>query len=88
MENGNRKLVEYGGDGFCGQRENGQYKVVFGEESKVFGKLSEAKKFYDGLKCEKAIWSVNGLELLDAMVYEFEYEGPKFLQEHEDKKRI
>jgi hypothetical protein len=61
-----KKLTYYGGDGFGGCREDDPYKVIDGESSRLFGKFSEAKRFYDSLKGERFFWDLRRGELLDA----------------------
>ena len=66
----NKELIDYGGVGFNFSKENGDFVVkAFGEEFE-FKKLSEAKKYYDNINDEKAIWDRTGMpELLDCKVY-------------------
>ena len=65
-----QKLVYYGGDGYDYSPENGIYLIKYQSDNehkeKEFSKLSEARKFYDNLFCEKAFWDMNTIpELLD-----------------------
>jgi len=62
------KLSYYGGDGYSGQPEKGFYKVV-STTTRLFGSLSAARKYYDSLNAEKALWAMKGLELLEAHTF-------------------
>jgi hypothetical protein len=66
-----KKLRNYGGQGFTYSPECGDYRVKFGGDKEIrFIKLSVARKFYDNLHDEKAIWDMNGLpELLDCHTF-------------------
>ena len=67
----NKKLVDYGGQGFAFSKENGKFEVQATSSIKVFTQLSEARKYYDSLNEEKAIWDITGMpELLDCQVFE------------------
>ena len=52
-----KKLEYYGGQGFGYSNENGKFEVR-ANKTKLFTKLSEAKKYYDSLNEEKAIWDI------------------------------
>jgi len=56
------------GQGYGYSNENGRFSVM-SKGVKFFDKLSEAKKYYDGIKGGKAIWDVsNGIpELIDCV---------------------
>lgn len=63
------KLKYYGGSGFSYSNKNGKYEVRYKELVKKFTDLEKAKKFFDSLDEEKAIWDVSGLsELLSCYV--------------------
>jgi hypothetical protein len=64
------KLIYYGGEGYSYSKEIGKYSVRYGETEKKFNRLSLAIKYYDSLKCEKAIWNDNTYSLLDCYVIE------------------
>ncbi len=49
------KLEYYGGNGYKGLREIGDYEVVT-DERKRFTKLSEARTYYNSLNEPKALW--------------------------------
>ena len=67
----NKKLVDYGGQGFRFSKENGKFEVKATSTIKIFTKLSEARNYYDSLNEEKAIWDITGMpELLDCQVFE------------------
>jgi len=59
------KLIYYGGEGYSYSKEIGNYSVRHGETEKKFSRLSLSIKYYDSLKCEKAIWNDNTHSLLD-----------------------
>lgn len=64
------KLFYYGGDGFGGLKEEGNYVIKVGsnplDEAEVsFKSLSEAKAFYDDLDGPKAFWDRDSMELID-----------------------
>jgi len=65
------KLKHLSGDGFEHFNEDGKFEVKSkGNEIKEFNKLSEAKKYYDSLNEEKAIWDITLIpELIDCQVY-------------------
>ena len=52
-----KKLKYYGGVGFLFSKENGLFEVK-ANANKVFRKLSSAKKYYESLHEEKAIWDI------------------------------
>jgi hypothetical protein len=65
----NKKLKHYGGQGYEYSKENGKFEVR-AKETKVFYILSEAKKYYENLNEEKAIWDLTRLpELIDCHTY-------------------
>jgi hypothetical protein len=60
-----KKLKYYGGQGYYYSNENGKFEVK-SKEIKIFNKLSEARKYYDSLNEEKAIWDITKIpELLE-----------------------
>lgn len=61
-------LQYYGGDGFSGVKEEGIFEVK-ASQNKTFDKLSEARKYYDGLNEEKALWNAKTMELLETHFY-------------------
>jgi hypothetical protein len=62
MEN---ELEYYGGNGYLGVPEYGRYKVK-AKETKKFVSLTNARKYYDSLNEEKALWDLSGApELLE-----------------------
>jgi len=67
-----KSLRHYGGDGFCGCREDDPYKVADGMAIRVFSKFSEAKCFYDSLNGERFFWDLRRGELLDAWSFQEE----------------
>jgi len=61
-----KKLTNIGGQGYSYSNEDGKFEVI-GNDVKVFTKLSEAKKYYNSLRVEKAIWDLTSIpELLEA----------------------
>ena len=66
-----KKLKYYGGQGFESSKENGLFEVK-ASKNKVFTKLSEAKKHYESLNEEKAIWDISTQcsELLEAHYFD------------------
>lgn len=65
-----KKLKYYGGQGYDYSKENGKFKVKVGGKQILFTKLSEAKKYYESLNQEKAIWDVSGMpELLECHTF-------------------
>lgn len=65
------QLEYYGGDGIESVfSDNGKFEVHFGGDKnniRVFVSLKEAKRFYDSLNEEKALWDVTRIpELLEA----------------------
>ena len=65
-----KKLKSYGGQGYGYSSEVGKFEVR-AKEVKEFTKLSEAKKYYENLNEEKAIWDLTGMfgELIDCHTY-------------------
>jgi len=64
-----RKLKNYGGQGYGYSKEIGKFEVK-SSFNKTFDRLSEAKKYYESLNEEKAIWDrTNGAELIDCHTY-------------------
>lgn len=64
-----KKLKYYGGQGFDYSNENGKFEVK-ANEVKQFTKLSEAKKYYESLNEEKAIWDITTIpELLECHTF-------------------
>lgn len=64
-----KQLKHYGGEGYGYAKENGKFTVK-ATITKEFTKLSEARKYYDSLNEEKALWDyTRGAELLDAHTY-------------------
>ena len=61
-----KPLKFYGGIGFTNCSEIGTYEVKTELETKRFSKLSDAKVFYESLRGEKSIWSLDLDELVDA----------------------
>lgn len=62
-----KKTIIHSGNGFHGVKENGKFEVK-AKETKQFTKLSEAKKYYQSLNEEKAIWDVTLMpELLECV---------------------
>lgn len=59
-----KKLEYYGGDGFGGLSQFGDYRVKYQDIDKRFTSLKMAREFYDSLNEPKAFWS--GIELIDA----------------------
>ena len=57
------KLEYYGGDGFGGLKEKGDYMVKAKNKDYQFQSLNEAREFYDSLNESKFFWS--GMELID-----------------------
>lgn len=79
------EMSHYGGEGFGFSKEDGVYEVKWStpikkiDKVKKFTKLSEARKFYSGIKTttSKAIWGINPIpELLDCHTYKL-VEDPK-----------
>lgn len=64
------KLVWYGGDGYGGCKENALYQVKHDSGHKYFGKLSEAKKYFDDLNEGKALWNIDIMELIECYTLE------------------
>lgn len=64
-----KQLKYYGGNGFANFNEHGKFEIKANQITK-FNKLSEAKKYYDSLNEEKAIWNITLIpELIDCQVY-------------------
>jgi hypothetical protein len=64
-----KKLKYYGGQGFEYSNENGKFEVK-ANKTKQFTKLSEAKKYYESLNEEKAIWDTTTIpELLECYIF-------------------
>lgn len=64
-QDSSESLVYYGGVGYRRSPEIGAYEVK-ATEIKEFSLLSEARKYYDSLNEEKALWGLNGWpELLE-----------------------
>jgi hypothetical protein len=64
-----KKLKYCGGQGFNYSNENGKFEVK-ANETKQFAKLSEAKKHYESLNEEKAIWDITSIpELLECHTF-------------------
>jgi hypothetical protein len=64
-----KKLKYCGGEGYKYSNEIGKFKVV-SKTNKTFDKLSEAKKYYQSLNEEKAIWDISAIpELLECHSY-------------------
>jgi len=60
-----KKLKFIAGDGYFYSNEIGKFEVK-AKEIKIFNKLSEARKYYDSLNEEKAIWDITRMpELLE-----------------------
>jgi hypothetical protein len=59
------ELISYGGQGYSYSNEVGNFEVK-AKENKEFTRLSEAKKYYESLNEEKAIWDITNVpELLE-----------------------
>ena len=64
-----KKLKYYGGQGYSYSGENGKFEVK-ANETKHFTKLSEAKKYYETLNEEKAIWDITSMpELIECHTF-------------------
>jgi hypothetical protein len=62
------ELKYYGGEGYLYSKEIGKFEVK-AKENKEFTRLSEAKKYYESLNEEKAIWDITNVpELLECHV--------------------
>ena len=62
-------FIDYGGDGYDYSDEFGMFKVKYTGNLKSFTKLSVARRFYERLKCSKAIWDVTKIpELLNGVI--------------------
>lgn len=63
------ELEYYGGDGYCGVPETGEFQVVYDlgarQKEVSFKSLLRAREFYDNLVCSKGLWNLKGLELLE-----------------------
>ena len=65
-----KQLEFISGQGYDYSKENGNFEVKYGNEYKIFIHLSEAKKFYESLNEEKAIWDITTIpELLECHVF-------------------
>jgi len=65
----NNKLKHYGGQGYGYSKENGKFEVR-AKEIKQFNRLSKAKKYYESLNEEKAIWDLTTVpELIECHTY-------------------
>ena len=63
-----KKLEFISGQGYSHSNEDGLFEVQ-GTETKVFKKLSQAKKYYESLNEEKAIWDITIIpELLECHI--------------------
>lgn len=54
-------LEFYGGCGVEHMKELGEFEVKTDKKTKKFTQLSKAKKYYDGLLCDKFLWKSNGI---------------------------
>ena len=64
-----KPLYYYGGDGWGGIKEIGVFEVK-ATETKIFTKMSEARKCYESLHEEKACWDITrGAELIKAHTF-------------------
>jgi len=61
-----KPLKLYHGIGFKNCSENGNYSVNTELLIKKFTKLSDAKSYFESIKCEKSIWDLDADELVDA----------------------
>jgi len=66
-----KKLKYYGGQGYGYSKEIGKFKVkAKAKDNKTFDKLSEAKRYYESLNEEKAIWDVTTIpKLIECHTY-------------------
>lgn len=66
-----KKLKSTSGEGYSYAPEKGVFCVKTDDILKTFTRLSEARKYYDSINEEKAIWQYKpSAELLDAHSYE------------------
>jgi hypothetical protein len=64
-----KKLKYYGGQGYDYSSESGTFEVRT-RTTERFTKLSEARKYYDSLNEEKAIWDITSVsELLECHTF-------------------
>jgi len=64
-----KKLKDYGGQGYGYSEEIGKFEVK-AKDNKTFDKLSEAKRYYESLNEEKAIWDITSIpELIECHAY-------------------
>lgn len=64
-----KKLKYYGGQGYGCSKEIGKFEVK-AKANKTFDRLSEAKKHYESLNEEKAIWDATTIpELIECHTY-------------------
>lgn len=71
MEGKEKRLVCNCGQGYHYSKRIGKFEVKSNGGTKEFTKLSDAKKYYDSLDCEKAIWDVSvGADLIECHLYE------------------
>lgn len=65
-----KKLKYYGGQGYGYSKEIGKFEVK-ASTNKMFDRLSEAKKYYESLNEEKAIWDLTTIpELIESHTYQ------------------
>ncbi len=65
-----KELKYYGGQGYDYSNESGKFEVK-AKEVRVFNKLSAAKKYYESLNEDKAIWDISTLpELIECHTFE------------------
>lgn len=73
MENNTRVLEYYGGNGFGGQPEIGEFKIKYGEDQMKearFTHFRDAKDFYNKIDGQKAFWDCSkGLPELLELLY-------------------
>ena len=67
-----KKLINYGGQGYGYSDEDGIYEVRTNEKDFRFEKLSDAIMFFENLDGERFIWDLTKsfAELLDGYCYE------------------
>lgn len=56
-----KTLEFYGGSGLEQFKQDGIFEVKTEKKVKKFTQLSKAKTYYDGLLCDKCLWSLNGI---------------------------
>jgi hypothetical protein len=61
-----KPLKLYHGIGFKNCSENGNYSVNTELLIKKFTKLSDAKSYFESIKCEKSMWDLDADKLVDA----------------------